>query len=302
MGVAEADGPTTAVWSINGGFMWKGKDPNLGVDFPNTGITYGYGKTVGWQFLEGRDFSKSFATDTAAFIINEKAAKFIGLKNIVSETISWDDHPYKVIGLIKDMVIESPYQEVRPQFFHIDTNPDSYKMLKINPASGAPASMDKIRKIFSAYSPAEPFNFKFVDIEYAKKFGNEERIGKLEGFLAALAIFISSLGLFGMASFMAEQRIKEIGIRKVLGATVMNLWGLLSKDFFLLVTISLVLAVPLSVYFMGSWLRNYNYHSELSWWIFGAVCTGALFITLLTVSYQAIKAATANPVKSLKTE
>ncbi|MEJ0080419.1 MAG: FtsX-like permease family protein [Puia sp.] len=197
--MTEAGGPTTAVWSTNGGFMWKGKDPNLGVDFPNTGITYGYGKTVGWQFVDGRDFSKSFSTDTAAFIVNETAAKYIGLKNIVGETITWDDRPFKVIGVIKDMIIENPYQAIRPQLYHIDTNPDSYVILKINPKSGASASMEKIKKSFASYSPAEPFDFQFVDEEYAKKFGDEERIGKLAGFFAGLAIFISCLGLFGMA-------------------------------------------------------------------------------------------------------
>jgi putative ABC transport system permease protein len=300
--MTEAGGPTTAVWSTNGGFMWKGKDPNLGVDFPNTGITYGYGKTVGWQFIDGRDFSKSFGTDTAAFILNESAAKFIGLKNIVGETITWDKQPFKVIGVIKDMIVESPYEKVRPQLFHIETDPGGYAIMKLNPRASASASMEKIKKTFAVYSPIEPFNFQFVDDEYAKKFGNEERIGKLAGFFATLAIFISCLGLFGMASFMAEQRIKEIGVRKVLGASVMNLWGLLSKDFVGLVIISLVLAIPLSFYFMGNWLSNYNYHSDLSWWIFAAACGGALIITLLTVSYQAIKAAMANPVKSLKTE
>jgi ABC-type antimicrobial peptide transport system permease subunit len=162
--------------------------------------------------------------------------------------------------------------------------------------------MEKLKKIFAAYSPAQPFDFQFADEEYAKKFGNEERIGKLAGFFAVLAIFISCLGLFGMASFMAEQRIKEIGVRKVLGASVMNLWGLLSKDFLGLVMVSLVIAVPLSFYFMGIWLSSYPYHSELSWWIIVSACTGALFITLLTVSYQAIRAAMTNPVKSLKTE
>jgi len=300
--MTESGAPTTAVWSTNGGFMWKGKDPNLGVDFPNNGVTYGYGKTVGFKFVDGRDFSKSFATDTAAFILNETAAKYIGLKNIVGETITWDDHPFKVIGVIKDMIIENPYQEIRPQLFHIEPNPSSYVIVKMNPRTSASESLEKIKKTFASYSPAEPFNFQFVDEEYAKKFGDEERIGKLAGFFAALAIFISCLGLFGMASFMAEQRIKEIGVRKVLGASVFNLWRLLSKDFLGLVIISLVFAVPLSVYFMGNWLGKYSYHSDLSWWIFGAACAGALLITLLTVSYQAIKAATANPVKSLKTE
>ncbi|HEY2347425.1 MAG TPA: ABC transporter permease [Puia sp.] len=300
--MTESGGPTTAVWSTNGGFMWKGKDPNLGVDFPNNGVTYGYGKTVGWQFVDGRDFSKSFSTDTAAFIMNEAAAKYIGLKNIVGETITWDDHPFKIIGVIKNMIIEDPYQQIRPQLFHIDPNPDSYVIIRINPKSVASASMEKIKKTFASYSPAEPFNFQWVDQEYAKKFGDEERIGKLAGFFAGLAIFISCLGLFGMASFMAEQRIKEIGVRKVLGASVVNLWGLLSKDFVGLVVISLIFAIPLSIYLMGNWLGKYSYRSDLSWWIFGTACAGALLITLLTVSYQAIKAAMANPVKSLKTE
>jgi len=300
--MTEAGSPVTAVWSTNGGFMWKGKDPNLAVDFPNNGVTYGYGKTVGWQFVDGRDFSESFGTDTAAFIMNEAAAKYIGLKNIVGETITWDDHPFKVIGVIKNMIIESPYQPVRPQLFHLDKSPESYVMMKLNPKAPAASSLEKIKKTFATYSPVEPFNFEFADEEYAKKFGDEERIGKLAGFFAALAIFISCLGLFGMASFMAEQRIKEIGVRKVLGASVVNLWGLLSRDFVFLVLISLIISVPVSFYFMHHWLSDYSYHSDLSWWIFAAACAGALLITLLTVSYQAIRAAMANPVRSLKTE
>ncbi len=300
--MAEADGPATAIWNTNGGFMWKGKDPNQAVDFPNTAVTYGYGKTVGWKFLEGRDFSKSFGTDTSAFILNESAAKFIGLKNIVGQTIVWDKHPFHVIGIVKDMIVESPYQKVRPQLFHIEYDPRGFVFMKLNPRASASASLEKIKKTFAAYSPVEPFNFQFVDEEYAKKFGNEERIGKLAGFFATLAIFISCLGLFGMASFMAEQRIKEIGVRKVLGASVVNLWGLLSKDFLGLVVVSLIVAVPLSFYFMNHWLSAYNYHSDLAWWIFASACAGALIITILTVSYQAIRAAMANPVKSLKTE
>jgi putative ABC transport system permease protein len=300
--MAESGSPVTDVWSTNGGFMWKGKDPNQGVDFPNNGVTHGYGKTVGWQFTEGRDFSEAFGTDTAAFVINETAAKFIGFKHPIGETIIWEDKPFHVIGVIRDMVIESPYELVRPQLFHLDSNPDSYVLLKLNPASGASASVDKIKKTFSFYSPAEPFNFDFADEEYAKKFGNEERIGKLAGFFSILAIFISCLGLFGMASFMAEQRIKEIGIRKVLGASIVGLWALLSKDFLALVAIALIISVPLSFYFMGNWLSGYSYRSELSWWIFAIAGTGALTITVLTVSYQAIRAALSNPVKSLKSE
>jgi ABC-type antimicrobial peptide transport system permease subunit len=175
-------------------------------------------------------------------------------------------------------------------------------LLKINPKVSTAEALDKIGTVFRTYNPAQPFEYQFVDQQYAKKFGNEERVGKLASCFAGLAIFISCLGLFGMASFMAEQRVKEIGVRKVLGASVFNLWSMLSKDFVLLVFISLVLAVPAAYYFMHNWLRNYDYHSNMAWWIFAVTAVGAIAITLLTVSYQSIKAALANPVKSLKTE
>ncbi|GAA3931551.1 hypothetical protein GCM10022209_27060 [Chitinophaga oryziterrae] len=156
--------------------------------------------------------------------------------------------------------------------------------------------------MFKKYNPDIPFDYRFVNDEYARKFGNEERIGKLASFFAALAIFISCLGLFGMASFMAERRTKEIGVRKVMGASVFNLWKLLSKDFVVLVFISLLIAVPLAYYLMNNWLQNYQYRSDISWWIFAVAGAGILIITLLTVSFQSIKAALMNPVKSLKAE
>jgi ABC-type antimicrobial peptide transport system permease subunit len=177
-----------------------------------------------------------------------------------------------------------------------------FVIAKINPKVSAHEALNKIEKTFKAYNPAQPFEYQFVDEAYAEKFGNEERIGKLASFFASLAIFISCLGLFGMASFMAEQRIKEIGVRKVLGATVFNLWQLLSKDFVMLVIISLLIATPVSYYFMHQWLQGYQYRTEITWWIFAIAALGAMILTLLTVSYQSIKAALANPVKSLKTE
>ena len=156
--------------------------------------------------------------------------------------------------------------------------------------------------MFKKYNPGSPFDYQFTDDEYAKKFSDEERIGKLASILAFIAIFISSLGLFGLASFVAEQRTKEIGVRKVLGASVFNLWRMLSKDFVVLVIISCALATPISWYFMYGWLKNYKYHTDISLWIFLAACIGAMTITILTVSAQAIKAALANPVKSLRSE
>ena len=150
--------------------------------------------------------------------------------------------------------------------------------------------------------PSAPFDYKFANDEYAKKFAAEERIAKLASFFAVLAILISCLGLFGLASFVAEQRIKEIGIRKVLGASVADLWRMLSKDFVLLVIISCFIAVPVAWYFLHGWLEKYEYRTEMAWWIFGLAGAGALIITLLTVSFQSIKAALSNPVKSLRTE
>ena len=300
--MTEAGSPTTEVWNSNGGFDWEGKDPNLAVDFPNNGVSFEYGKTVGWQFKEGRDFSREFGTDSLAFVINETAAKYIGFKNPVGSILKWEGKPFKVIGVIKDMVVQSPYQPIRPSLFHVTKDKESVLIVKLNPAKSSSESVSKVEAVIKKYSPAVPFEYQFVDQEYAKKFGNEERVGKLATFFAALAIFISCLGLFGLASFVAEQRTKEIGVRKVLGASVLNLWQLLSKDFVVLVFISCFIAIPIAYFYLSGWLEKYEYRTEVSWWFFAVAGIGALVITLLTVSYQAIKAALMNPVKSLKTE
>lgn len=160
----------------------------------------------------------------------------------------------------------------------------------------------KVEAVFNKYNPAAPFEYKFTDEEYARKFEDERRIGNLSTFFSILAIFISCLGLFGLASFVAEQRTKEIGVRKVLGASVFNLWRMLSKDFVLLVVISCAIAIPVAWYVLHGWLQKYTYRTEISWWIFAVAATGAMVITLLTVSFQAIKAALTNPVRSLRTE
>jgi putative ABC transport system permease protein len=300
--MAEAGSPPTAFWSNNAGFDWEGKDPNQAVEFPNVEVSFDYGKTVGWQFEGGRDFSKEFLTDSTGFVINETAAKFMGMKNPVGKILKWDGVPFTIIGVIKDMIVESPYSQVRPSLFHLSNSRSDLIIAKINPASSTSAALNKIATVFKKYNPAQPFDYKFVDEEYARKFDNEQRIGKLAGFFAILAIFISCLGLFGMASFVAEQRTKEIGVRKILGASVINLWGLLSKEFVLMVILSCTIAIPTAYYFLHNWLQKYQYRTEISWWIFAAAAGGALVITLLTVSFQAIKAAVANPVKSLRTE
>jgi ABC-type antimicrobial peptide transport system permease subunit len=299
--MAGAGAPVTSVWSTNGGFDWKGKDPDMAVDIPNTRVSHDYGKTVGWQFVAGRDFSPAFASDSTAFVINESAAKFLGFKNPVGEIIKWEGKPFTVIGVIKDMIMESPYSPVRPSFFYV-AKADAYMIMRLNPAISAAGALNKIEAVFRKYSPAMPFKYQFADEDYARKFESEARVGKLAGCFAILAIFISCLGLFGMAAFMAEQRTKEIGVRKVMGASVYNVWQLLSKEFVILVTISFLIAAPLAYLFMQQWLQRFEYHSGIPWWIFMLTAMGALLITLATVSGQSIKAGLMNPVKSLRSE
>lgn len=185
--------------------------------------------------------------------------------------------------------------------FYFNTEP-GFLNIRLRATVSAHEALRKIETVCKEYAPDTPFDYKFVDEEYGAKFAAEESIGTLASFLALLAIFISCLGLFGLASFVAEQRTKEIGVRKVLGASVFSVWRLLSKDFVVLVLISLGIAIPVAYYFMQNWLQNYQYRTGLSWWIFAVAGAGVLVITLFTISFQAIKAAVANPVKSLRTE
>lgn len=304
--MAESSSPVTDIWSINGGFDWEGRDPNLNGEFATIWVTHDFGKTVGWKFTRGRDFSREFATDSSAIVLNKAAVKFMGLKNAVGTIIRNSNDPkaraFKVIGVIDDMLMKSPYEPVKQTIYLLDYENISWMELKLNPQKSAAESIARIEAAFKKYIPSAPFDYKFADTEFATKFAAENRIGTLSVFFATLAIFISCLGLFGLASFVAEQRTKEIGVRKVLGASVFNLWNLLSKEFVILVIISFLIAVPLSYYFMSNWLQNYQYRTEISWWFFAIAGIGTMLITLATVSFQAIKAAIANPVKSLRTE
>ncbi|QHV96155.1 ABC transporter permease [Spirosoma endbachense] len=305
-GMELSSSPLTAIWNNMGGFTWKGKDPELADDFSITDVSYGFGQVVNWQLIAGRDFSKAFVTDSTKMIINESAAKYLGFKNPIGEFVKFYDGKTtrQIIGVIKDMVRISPYEPEKRAFFFLDATYDAASQIdiKIKPTVSANEALPKIEAVFKKIVPSAAFDYKFVDKEYAKKFSNEERISKLASFFATLAIFISCLGLFGLASFVAEQRTKEIGVRKVLGASVLDLWGLLSKDFLFLVVIALAIATPTAWFLLNGWLQNYHYRTEISWWIFAVSGAGALLITLLTVSFQSIKAALVNPIKSLRSE
>ena len=235
-------------------------------------------------------------------LLNEAAVKFMDLKKPVGEIIKWKGKPFTIIGVIKDVIVESPYEPVRPSLFCMARSHDNFAIIKMNPTTSAGKGLTTIETLFKKYDASQPFNYKFVDEQYARKFNSEQQIGGLAIFFAIFAVFISCLGLFGIASFMAEQRTKEIGVRKILGASVLELWQLLSKEFVILVFISLIIAIPVAYYFMHNWLQNYHYRSSMPWWIFAVVGMGAIMVTLLTVSFHAIKAAVANPVKSLRSE
>lgn len=298
---SRSDSPVTEVWSNYNDISWQGKAPDIQADFGMIQADEHYGKTVGWQISSGRDFSSAFPSDSSGVILNASAVKFMGLTNPIGQTINWG-HTWKVVGVVKDLVMSSPFEPVKPTIFYHLRDIGSVLLIRMSPKTGVAAALSKIKSIYDRYDPASPFDYHFIDNEFSKKFELEERIGTLAAVFTFLAIFISCLGLFGMASFMAEQRKKEIGVRKVLGASVFGLWRLLSNEFILLVSLSLLIAIPTANYLMQNWLQKYNYRVHISWWWFAATGAGALLLTLATVSYQSVKAALANPVNSLKTE
>ncbi|MBA4058036.1 MAG: ABC transporter permease, partial [Marivirga sp.] len=297
--MALSSSPLTDIWNNGGGFRWKGVDEQKDNNFAICNVTHDFGKTVGWDFIDGRDFSKDFASDSAGIVINETAVKYMGLENPVGEFVMLGNNgqTWKILGVIKDLVMKSPYDPVKQTFFFLDPKDSAASRINIRIKSAVSASeaLPKIEAVFKKIVPSAAFDYKFVDVEYAQKFRQEERIGELSGVFAILAIFISCLGLFGLVSFVAEQRTKEIGIRKVVGASLFSLWRLLSKDFLVLVFVSCFIAIPVAYYFMHNWLQQYQYKTEISWYVFGIAISGALFITLLTVSYHAFKAARMNP-------
>jgi hypothetical protein len=303
--VAESVSPVTASWPFNGGLSWTGhnsSDPGT-PDFAMKGVSQGYAKTVGLQFTMGRDFRTGpSGSDSGTMILNEATVGYMGLKDPIGKTVVWLGYKSTIIGVVKNMVMESPYELPVPAIFYLAPQQMSSVTIRINPRLSAREAIRRINPVFTKYSPAEPFDYKFVDEEYDAKFRVESRVGLLAGFFTALAIFISCLGLFGLASFIAEQRTKEIGLRKVLGATLFNLWKMQSKDFVLLVGLSCLIAIPIAWWLLHQWLEQFSYRTEISSWIFAVVGIGAILITLVTVSYQSIKAALANPVQSLRTE
>ncbi len=301
--ITKAQAPLTQNWSSGISMKWQGKDPNAVIQINRYTEDGGLVKTAGMHLTEGRDIDiEKYPSDSTACLISESAVKAMGFKNPIGQLIYDDPINWHVVGVIKDFILESPYEPIKPFMVKGPEYGGSVLLIKLNDANNNAQNLAKAEKIFKKYNPAYPFEYYFIDQEYAKKFDDEQLTGTLASLFSILTIFISCLGLFGLAAYMAENRIKEIGVRKVLGASVASIATLLSKDFIQLVIVAILIASPVSWFAMHKWLEGYDYRINISWWIFFAAGLIAIFIALLTVSFQAIKAAIANPVKSLRTE
>jgi ABC-type antimicrobial peptide transport system permease subunit len=295
------DNPTQ-IENGTGGVDWIGKDPTSDIEFAQSAVGYDFTKTMHLQLREGRDFSKDFATDSVGYIINESALKRIGYKNPVGKPLTFWRKKGTIIGVLKDFHFNSLHVPINPMVLRLGENIEWGNALVRTEPGKTKEALTSLEKVCKNLNPKFPFTYKFSDEEYQKLYVSEQVVSQLAKYFAFLAIFISCLGLLGLAIFTAEQRTKEIGIRKVLGATVPNVVGLLSKDFLKLVLIANLISWPLGWWAMHKWLQNFEYRITINWWVFLLAGLAAIVIALLTVSYQAIKAAIANPVKSLRTE
>ncbi len=305
--MATANYPLMNTLGNNGGFTLKETGERIGFSFNTIFVNPEYGKTTQWELIAGRDFSREFSHETGNIIVSELAVKRMGLEDPIGVELQsrWEFKGRKnftIVGVVKDMIKGSPYEEPYPLMLFPTTRANSFLFIRLNPKVRYVEALPKIQEVFEATLPGHPFNYEFVDDEYAVKFRSEEKIGSLATFFSVLAILISCLGLFGLSAFVVEQRTKEIGIRKVLGASITTLWKLLSRDFSLLVIISCILAIPTASYFLNGWLENYEYRIEITWWMYGTAAVTGLIIALMTVSYHALRASLGNPVDALRSE
>jgi ABC-type antimicrobial peptide transport system permease subunit len=300
--MAEMNTPIFGNWHNMSGISWRGKPVNSSENFGQVTVTPEFGKTVNWKIVEGRDFNRQFKTDTASVILNKSAAKLIGFKSPLNEYIEFGGNHYTILGIAEDIIFDSPYDNAKPTIFFMQLANAPFITLKLSQNLSANETVERIEKVIKSFDPEATLNIKFADHELESKFWREKRTLEMISVFTFIAVFICCLGLFGLATFTAERRTKEIGIRKVLGASVIGITGLLSKDFLKLVLVAVILAGPIAYYFMTQWLRGFVYRIEIEWWVFASAGGMAVLIAFMTVGYQSIKAALMNPVKSLKTE
>ncbi|ARK11087.1 ABC transporter permease [Fibrella sp. ES10-3-2-2] len=292
----------TMIGHHTGDIYWAGKDPNLRISFANGVVGLDFTKTLKLTVKEGRDFSKDFSTDTAGFIINETALAKIGYKQPIGQPLTWGSHQGKIVGVLADFHFTSMHQAIEPLVLRLDDQLNWGTIVVRTEAGKTKEALAGLEKICRELNPKFPFTYQFSDLEFEKLYRSEQVVSQLATYFALLAIFISCLGLFGLATFTADQRTKEIGVRKVLGASVASVVALLASDFLLLVLLAIVIASPLAWYAMHRWLQGFAYKIDIEWWMFALAGTLAVTIALLTVSFQSIKAALTNPVNSLRSE
>jgi ABC-type antimicrobial peptide transport system permease subunit len=303
--VTASSSPVTAIYSTNNINHWPGKQAGETLDMAMVAISdQDYFKTLGMTIVEGKNFDGNLASDSLSMIINEAAVKRFRFKHPLNQIIDWGQttQPARIIGVVKNALMASPFDPALPTYFMFNPKWRGSITYRLSPAVNTHVAIEKLTGIFNKYNPSFPYLYHFVDENYAQKFDLETLIGKLAGIFAVLAVFISCLGLFGLAAYTAEQRTKEIGIRKVLGASVPQVWLMLSRDFIVLILISCILASAIAFYFLQAWLLNYDYRITIGPGVFILSSLMALMITLITISFQAVKAAWMNPVKSLRSE
>ncbi|HMI59910.1 MAG TPA: FtsX-like permease family protein, partial [Puia sp.] len=292
----------TVISHHNGSVGWPGKDPNLVVHFADEIVAYDFVKTLGLQLKEGRDFSKDYPTDSTGFLLNETAVQKIGLQDPVGQTIQWGNRPGKIVGVIRDFHFNSMHNSIDPLIVRLNEHWTWGTILVRVQAGKTREAISGLEKLAKTINPKFPFTYQFSDQEFEKLYQSEQLVSKLANYFAFLGIFISCLGLFGLATFATAQRRKEIGVRKVLGASVTSISFLLANDFLKVVALAMLVAFPAAWLIMNKWLQNFVYKIDIEWWMFALAGFVTLGIAMLTVSYQSIRSALVNPVKSLRME
>jgi ABC-type antimicrobial peptide transport system permease subunit len=290
-------------WYSSDNLSWQGKDPNKNVLIMTEAVTPEYISTVGMNIKEGRDFQPDAKSEGSNVIINETLAKIMGDKSPLGDVIASGDYQMKVIGVVRDFVYEDMYSKSpAPVVMLCEPVDYQYLTIKLKASEDLAGSLAKVEEVIKIYNPEYPFEYAFMDVEFNKLFKTEALAQKLAAAFGGLAVFISCLGLFGLAAFTAQRRSKEIGIRKILGATVNNITSLITSDFLMLASISFIVAFPLAWWFMDNWLQSYDFRTPIHWWVFAAVGVLTLFIVLATVGFQTLKAALRNPTEVLRSE
>ncbi|MEM9855830.1 MAG: ABC transporter permease [Bacteroidota bacterium] len=298
-----SESTVTNTYINNSGFNWEGKPAGMQDTFVTNGVDYDFGKVVNWEIVQGRDFNKDLASDSMSIIVNQTAVSYLGFDEPLGKTLDAFGGKLTIIGVVKDLLNQGAYEPTKQTIYYYDfVGRSSVVSIKLNPKINISTALLEIEQVFKSINPESPFDYSFSSDRLKRKYQDEERMSSLAMIASIITIFISSLGIFAMAAFLAERKSKEISIRKILGASVSKIWVLLSKEFALLIVLAGIISTPIAFYLMQEWLADYNYRTTLPWWVFGLGILIAFTITVITISYQTIKAALVNPIDTLRSE